>query len=109
MNMMTPMNCVKSIRGVKKDHTGQSAMLKLQRKEDYTVKWAPDDTFTTKVQEGHCWWTIVFCPLPARGSNKSCSGDGGNGGVLVVIVLDAFEPFQINNAKHGQRETDPKE
>lgn len=47
--------------------------------------------------------------LPARGSNKSCSSDGGNGGVLVVIVLDAFEGLQINNTKHGQRQADRKE
>lgn len=32
MNMMTPMNCEKRMRGVKKDHTGHSAILKLQRK-----------------------------------------------------------------------------
>lgn len=34
MTMMTPMNCVKRMRGVKKDHTGHSAMLKLQRKAE---------------------------------------------------------------------------
>lgn len=32
MNMTTPMNCVKRMSGVKKDHTGHSAMLKLQEK-----------------------------------------------------------------------------
>lgn len=50
-----------------------------------------------------------FFALPARGSDKSCSSDGGNGRVLMVIVLDAFEPLQINNAKHGQRQADPKQ
>lgn len=34
MSMMTPMNCVKRMSGVKKDHTGHSAMLKLQRKAE---------------------------------------------------------------------------
>lgn len=33
MNMTTPMNCVKRMSGVKKDHTGHSAMLKLQEKQ----------------------------------------------------------------------------
>lgn len=31
MSMTTPMNCVKRMSGVKKDHTGHSAMLKLER------------------------------------------------------------------------------
>lgn len=52
---------------------------------------------------------MFFSALPARGSDKSSSGDGGNGGVLMVIVLDAFEPLQINNAEHCQRQADRKE
>lgn len=36
MNMTTPMNCVKRISGVKKDHTGHSAILKLQEKQNKT-------------------------------------------------------------------------
>ncbi len=52
---------------------------------------------------------IHFCCLPARCSNKCCSGDGRNGGVLLVVVLDAFEPLQVHDAKHGQRQADPKE
>lgn len=54
-------------------------------------------------------YQMFVSALPARGSNKSCSSDGGDGGILVVIVLDAFEPLQINNTKHGQRQADPKE
>lgn len=27
----------------------------------------------------------------------------------MVIVLDAFEPLQVHNAEHGQRQADPKE
>lgn len=27
----------------------------------------------------------------------------------MVIVLDAFEPFEVHNAKHGQRQADSKE
>ena len=33
MSMTTPMNCVKRMSGVKKDHTGHSAMLKLREKD----------------------------------------------------------------------------
>lgn len=51
----------------------------------------------------------IFSALPARGGNKSSSSDGGNGRVLMVIVLDAFEPLQINNAEHCQKQADPKE
>lgn len=40
MNMTTPMNCVKRMSGVKKDHTGHSAMLKLQGKYKNTYKYA---------------------------------------------------------------------
>lgn len=41
MSMMTPMNCVKRMRGVKKDHTGHSAMLKLRgEKQVNTIKLA---------------------------------------------------------------------
>jgi len=32
MSMTTPMNCVKRMSGVKKDHTGHRAMLRLQGK-----------------------------------------------------------------------------
>lgn len=27
----------------------------------------------------------------------------------MVIVLDSFKPFQVHNAKHGQRKADPEE
>lgn len=53
--------------------------------------------------------SIVFSALPARGGNKSSGSDGGNGRVLVVIVLDAFVPLQIHNAEHCQRQAGPKE
>lgn len=52
---------------------------------------------------------IYFADLPARCSNKGCSSDGRNGRVHVVVVLDAFEPLQVHNAKHGQRQADAKE
>jgi len=53
--------------------------------------------------------TFFFTVLPAWRSNKGCRGDGRNGRVLLVIVLDAFEPLQVHNAKHCQRQADPKE
>lgn len=52
---------------------------------------------------------FILLFLPARCSNKSCSSDGWKGGVLLVVVLDAFEPLQVHNTKHGQRQADPKE
>lgn len=27
----------------------------------------------------------------------------------MIIVLDSLEPVQVHDAKHGQRDTDPKE
>lgn len=27
----------------------------------------------------------------------------------MVVVLDAFEPLQVHNTKHGQRQADPKQ
>ncbi len=51
---------------------------------------------------------VSFAVLPARCSNKCCGGDGRNGRVLAVVVLDAFEPLQVHNAKHGQRQADPE-
>lgn len=47
--------------------------------------------------------------LPERCCNESCSGDGGNSGIFLVIVLDAFEPLQVHNAIHGQRQADTEE
>lgn len=47
--------------------------------------------------------------LPARSSDEGCSSDRENGRVLMVIVLDAFEPLQVHNAKHGQSKAEPKE
>lgn len=47
--------------------------------------------------------------LPARSSNKGCRGDGRDGRVLLVIVLDAFEPLEVHNTKHGQRQADPEQ
>lgn len=46
--------------------------------------------------------------LPAGCCNKSRSGDRRNGRVLLVIVLDAFKPLQVYDAKHGQRQANSK-
>lgn len=45
MNMTTPMNCVKRMSGVKKDHTGHSAMLKLQEKVKCYLKHSQSGTY----------------------------------------------------------------
>ena len=52
---------------------------------------------------------LFLCVLPAWCSNKGSSGEGRNGRIFLVIVLDAFEPLQVYNTKHGQRQADPKE
>lgn len=52
MNITTPMNCVKRMSGVKKDHTGHSAKLKLQGKHNDTYKYAQFELVN------HCWSTI---------------------------------------------------
>lgn len=62
-----------------------------------------------QVNAGYLFNYLFTAVLPARSSNKGCSGDGRNGRVLKVVVLDAFEPLQVHNAKHGQRKADPKE
>lgn len=54
-------------------------------------------------------FVFVFPGLPAGRSDKGCSGDGRNGGVLLVVVRDAFEPLQVHNAEHCQSQADPKE
>lgn len=46
---------------------------------------------------------------PARCGNEGRSGDRRYCRVLVVIVLDAFEPLQVHNAERGQRQADSEQ
>lgn len=54
---------------------------------------------------------MCFIPAasPAWCSNEGCSGDRRYCRVLLVIVLDAFEPLQVQNAERGQRQADSEQ
>lgn len=52
---------------------------------------------------------MCFIASPAWCSNEGCSGDRRYCRVLLVIVLDAFEPLQVHNAEGGQGQADSQQ